>query len=457
MTSARHSLQRRLLWLVLGAVVSVWLVATVLTWLDVRHELDELLDGHLAQAAAVLVVQQADDDMGEEGHGVDTPSLHRYAPKVAFQVFHAGQLVLRSANAPTTPMVSVGKTATPGLDTVRIADRDWRVFSARGAESDILVYVGEEMHSRTSILWAVLHSTLLPMALALPVLALILWWVIHSGLAPMRQMGHTLVQRKPDALEPLVLDNAPTEIVPMVDALNGLFTRITSLLESERRFTADASHELRTPIAAIRAQAQVALAETDDTLRRHALQNTIAGCDRATHLVEQLLTLSRLEASAQPAMTELNLVELARHVLAEEAAKAIGKGQRLSLEAPQSYDTTMTGNAALLAVLIRNLLDNALRYSPAGARIQVVVEQCDGHVALRVEDSGPGMSEADCQRLGERFFRVIGSDQDGSGLGWSIVQRIAAVHGLTLHVGRSDELGGLAVKVMWISKVSQTL
>ncbi|MBK7000819.1 MAG: sensor histidine kinase N-terminal domain-containing protein [Rhodoferax sp.] len=447
MTSARRSLQRRLLWLVLGTVVSVWLLATVLTWLDVRHELDELLDGHLAQAAAVLVVQQADDDMGEEGHGVDTPSLHRYAPKVAFQVFHAGRLVLRSANAPTTPMVSVGKTTTPGFDTVHIADHDWRVFSAQGAESDILVYVGEEMRSRTSILWAVLHSTLLPMALALPVLALILWWVIHSGLAPMRQMGHTLVQRKPDALEPLVLDNAPAEIAPMVEALNGLFTRITALLESERRFTTDASHELRTPIAAIRTQAQVALAETDDILRRHALQNTIAGCDRATHLVEQLLTLSRLEASAQPAMTELNLVELTRQVLAEEAAKAIGKGQLLSLEAPQSHDTTMTGNAALLAVLIRNLLDNALRYSPAGARIQVVVEQCDGHVALRVEDSGPGMSEVDCQRLGERFFRVIGSDQDGSGLGWSIVQRIAAVHGLKLHMGRSSELGGLAVRV----------
>lgn len=447
MTPAPHSLQRRLLWLVLGAVVSVWLAATVLTWLDVRHELDELLDGHLAQAAAVLVVQQADDDMGEEGHGVDAPSLHRYAPKVAFQVFHAGQLVLRSANAPTTPMASADKPSRSGFDTVRIADRNWRVFATRGAESDVLVYVGEEMRSRTSILWAVLHSTLLPMALALPVLALILWWVIHSGLAPMRQMGHSLVQRQPDALEPLVLQHAPAEIVPMVEALNGLFARITALLESERRFTADASHELRTPIAAIRAQAQVALAETDDTLRRHALQNTIMGCDRATHLVEQLLTLSRLDAAARPAMTALNLVELTRQVLAEQAPKAIGKGQVLALEAPQSHDVTMAGNAALLAVLIRNLLDNALRYSPAGARIQVVVEQSDGHVALRVEDSGPGMSEADCQRLGERFFRVIGSDQDGSGLGWSIVQRIAAVHGLTLHVGRSSELGGLAVRV----------
>ncbi|WP_420477056.1 ATP-binding protein [Noviherbaspirillum sp. ST9] len=438
-----RSLQGRLVLLVLSAVLVVWLGAAALTWRDVSHELDELLDSHLAQAAALLVVQQA-KALQDDDHTIDTPLLHRYAPRVAFQVFHEGQLVLRSANAPQSPMSSTRKSSR--FATVNIDGNDWRVFATYGAERDVQVYVGEQMTSRMSILWAVLRSTMWPMALALPLLALAVWWSVFRGVSPLRRLGRALASRRPDMLDAVRVDGAPSEMLPMVEALNALFGRIAALLESERRFTADAAHELRTPIAAIRAQAQVALAETDDTMRRLALQNTLQGCDRAAHLVEQLLTLSRMEADAAPPMKELDLSAIAKRVAATVAPTALARNQALELHAPAPV--TIRGNEALLTVLVRNLVDNAVRYAPPSARIRVALSGGGGRATLSVEDSGPGMSDDDIKRLGDRFFRVLGNNESGSGLGWSIVRRIAAVHRFEIQVDRSIALGGLAVRVL---------
>lgn len=438
-----RSLQGQLLALVLAVVVSVWLATALATWLDARHELDELLDGHLAQAAALLVVQA--QDMDDDDRRIEAPTLHRYAPKVAFQVFHQNRLVLRSANAPADAMTAPGKPFEAGLQTVEIGGEAWRIFSAQGTERDVQVYVGEEMRSRASILWAVLRSMLWPMALALPLLGLAVWWAVSLGVGPLRRLGHTLAERQPQSLAPLTLDGAPLEMAPVVDALNGLFERIGLLLESERRFTADAAHELRTPIAAIRTQAQVAMGEPDAALRRHALQGTLEGCDRAIRLVEQLLTLARLEGVAAPDMAAVDLRALGQRAVAEVASKAIAKQQILEFDA--DAPCSVPGNETLLAVLVRNLVDNAVRYSPPGARVKVALRQQTGQVVLSVEDSGPGLDAADLTRLGERFFRVPGSAESGSGLGWSIVQRIAAVHALTLQAAPSAELGGLAVHV----------
>jgi two-component system sensor histidine kinase QseC len=301
------------------------------------------------------------------------------------------------------------------------------------------------VESRASILWAVARSMLWPMLLAMPLLAGTAWWAVYRGLAPLRRLGRGLAQRQAHDLQPVTLDGAPTEMRPMLDALNGLFQRIGGLLDSERRFTADAAHELRTPIAAIRAQAQVALAESDAALRRHALLATLEGCDRATRLVEQLLTLSRLEAQGAAATQRVDLGAIVRQAAADIAPKAIGKQQTLAVEVAAPF--IVAGDEALLAALVRNLVDNAVRYSPPAARVQVHVGSAGDAVVLSVEDSGPGLSEADMRRLGERFFRVTGSEESGSGLGWSIARRIAAAHGATLRVQRSATLGGLVVEV----------
>lgn len=440
-----RSLQGRLLALVLAVVAGVWAVAAVTTWLDVSHELDELLDGHLAQAAALLVAQQTHEL--EDDETLDAPALHKYAPKVAFQVFHEDRLVMRSANAPALPMLAPRPGFESGFKTVVMAGSEWRVFATYGAEHDVQVYVGEQLESRASILRAALRGTLWPMALALPLLALVAWWAIHRGLLPLRQLGQMLAARQAHSLQPVVLAGAPTELGPMVDALNGLFDRIATLLEGERRFTADAAHELRTPIAAIRTQAQVALAETNAAERRHALQATLAGCDRATRLVEQLLTLSRLEAQADatPPVGRVDLVAVVRQVVADVAPRALAKGQSLDLDA--DAPCPVAADESLLAVLVRNLVDNAVRYSPGDARVHVSVRREGGHVRVRVEDSGPGLPVDVQQRLGQRFYRPPGQPESGSGLGWSIVRRIAAVLDASVGLSTSPALGGLAVEV----------
>ncbi len=445
MSRGSHSLQGRLMVLVIGLVMGIWLIAALTTWRDVHHELDELLDSHLAQAAALLVVQQV-GEMGEEEHDIDAPTLHRHARKVVFQVFHEGRLVLRSANAPTVPMLDAAQSVTSGFNTVRIGDSTWRVFATRGSKEDVRVFVGEEASSRDAILWAALRSTLWPIAAALPLLALATWWAVRRGVAPLRSFSTALAERRPDSLRPVVIDDAPSEMKPMLDELNGLFQRIERLMESERRFTADAAHELRTPIAAIRTQAQVALGERDDALRVHALRGTLEGCDRATHLVKQLLILSRLESHTAAATTLVDLSEVVRRVVGEIAPQAIALQQTISLEAETAAQ--VRGDATLLSVLVRNLVDNAVRYSLPHATVNVALRTQPAHVVLSVEDSGPGMSEPEIRRLGERFFRGMGTDQAGSGLGWSIVRRVADVHGAIVHVARSESLGGLRVEVV---------
>ncbi len=442
---APRSIQGRLLALLLGGVAVVWLGAALATWRDVRHELDELLDAHLAQAAALLVVQQAGELEHDDDRTVEAPSLHKYAPRAVFQVFHEGQLVLRSADAPLQPLADGGLQARPGLSTVSTQGARWRVFAARGADDDVQVFVAERMDARQHIVRAALLGTLWPLALALPLIALLAWGAIAHGLRPLRVLRRQLAQRPAHALQALQLDGAPAEVAPLVDALNGLFARIDTMLQAERRFTADAAHELRTPIAAIRAQAQVALAERDDARRAHALQATLQGCDRAARLVDQLLTLSRLESGAAVPMAPVDLCALARQVVADLAPRALVRQQELELDAAESC--SVMGDATLLSILLRNLVDNALRYSPPGARIAVTVSADGGVPQLTVEDSGPGLDDAALQRLGQRFQRGLGHDASGSGLGWSIVRRIADVHGLQVHAEHSARLGGLAVRV----------
>jgi two-component system sensor histidine kinase QseC len=446
-TRRARSLQARLLVPVLGLVAVVWLIIAAATWFDVRHEIDELLDGHLAQAAALLVVNQSVEGEGAEVRTAEAPVLHRYARKAAFQAFRDGRLVRRSANAPAAPMLAPGEPFKPGFRTIRIDGASWRVFATQGAAPEIQIYVGEESTARAAIFTAVIRSTLPPLALALPLLGLAVWWALRRGVAPLRQLGTTLAARAPQALDPVVVDDAPAEMLPMIDALNGLLERIGELVETERRFTADAAHELRTPLAAIRAQAQVALAATDDAERGHALRATLQGCDRTTRLVEQMLTLARLESGVAAATRgQVDLAAVARTVVAELAPQAMHRQQVIEFDAPRGA-MPVAGDATLLAVLVRNLVDNAIRYSPPSARVAVALAGIPGCVRLSIDDSGPGLAEADAKRIGERFFRVAGSGQSGSGLGLSIVRRIAAAHGASVEVSSAGALGGLSVRV----------
>lgn len=439
--TAPRSLQARVLAAVLGGVVVVWMVAAVAGWLDVRHELDELLDGHLAQDAAWLLQHAADDPLDPQGATTVVPAASREMRRVAYQVWHGGRLVARSEQAPAEPLSDMRH----GYEDRVVARAQWRVFTLSDGRGTT-VQVGDRLSARNEIAYAVLRSALWPLALALPVLAGLLWAGVRLALAPLHRLGDEVARRRtligqPQAQAPLAAEPVTRELQPLVAALNDLFERVAGLLEAERRFTADAAHELRTPIAAIRAQAEVARAARSGEARHHALDGVLSGCNRATRLVDQLLILARLEGCPDRPRHPVDLAALTRTVAADLAPQALQRDQQLTLDDTGPF--VLDGEPTLLGVLLRNLVDNALRYSPAGATVALQV----GPQGWTLEDSGPGLQPAVAQRLGERFVRGEGHDAAGSGLGWSIVRRIARAHGLAVTADASPTLGGLRVRL----------
>jgi len=440
-----RSLQSQLLLAVLGLVLLAWTAAAALTWHKAQDEVGDLLDAHLAQTAALLRLQQLDEL--DEDQLNEAPDLDKHQHHVVFQLWREGQLLARSKNAPTEPLTH---QRGRGFADSQAAGKSWRVFVTQGHEGDVNILVGEQQSARQDIVRASVVGMLKPMALALPLLALGIWWVVRGLVRPLRQLGAAVSVRQPQSLVPLPSAGVPPEVLPLVSALNDLFTRMAELLVTERQFTADAAHELRTPIAGIRMQAQVAQGATQNAERAAALDATVQGCDRATRLVEQLLQLARLDAeTATPDAAATDLGRVAHMVVADLQSAAQARGQQVLLQTPGPVNIHLT--EPLAHVLLRNLLDNALRYSPDGAQVQVHITAASAGIPARlcVEDGGPGLTNGEMARLGERFFRVLGTGQSGSGLGWSIVRRIARLHNLRLQVDRSPALGGLRVQVSW--------
>jgi signal transduction histidine kinase len=306
-------------------------------------------------------------------------------------------------------------------------------------------------HEREEVAGEIAGQLLKPMLFALPALAVLLVVAIGFALAPLRQLARDVAARAPNRLDPLPLASLPAEVAPLVARLNTLFADIMRALENERRFTADAAHELRTPLAALKAQAQVALASIDTTERQHALTQILVGCDRATHLVTQLLTLARLDADPPHPMQDVTLRPLAEEILAMSAGDAIERDCELVL---RDGDAHVLGDAVLLQVLLRNLVDNALRHS-GGTQIEVSITQHDDSAALTVSDNGRGIAADERGHVQQRFYRgakaVAGDtamqDSSGSGLGLSIAKRIAELHGGTLTIGAPVSGNGISVLV----------
>jgi len=437
----RPSLRRRLLFLLSGTVLAAWLATAAFTYFDAREEIGEMLDAHLAQSAG-LIAAQLEHELEDE-HGAKVPRQYKHERKIAFQVWdRKDRLLLRSASAPASRLQS----RSEGYGDAVIDGKRWRIFSRWDESRHYLVQVGERYELRDELAESVASHLLHPLYFALPALALLIWLAVGAGLAPLAGVAREVGRRAPDNLAHLDAANAPREISPLIAALNVLFDRLRTSLEQERRFTADAAHELRTPLAAVKTQAQVAIGATADAERTRALANVVAGTDRASRLVEQLLVLARLDPqTALPPGQTVDLQALAQQGVAEIAPAAAGKGIEVGL-APGAA-APVAGDAVLLAVLLRNLLDNAVRYTPPGGEVEVSVRPVDGGVSLTVVDNGPGIPEAERGQVFERFHRVLGSGEAGSGLGLSIVRRIADLHraGVSLEAGPGGR--GLGVEV----------
>jgi len=445
------SLRRRLLALLLGITAASWLAMGVVGYLDMRHEAQEILDGHLAQTVALLAAHP-----GGEMDEVDTEHaapLHRYSLKVAFQVWERGRtLRLHSANAPNVRL----SNSEQGFSDVMHDGVEWRVFSAWDAAREFLVQVAERQEARNEISTAQAKSLGLWLLAALPALALAIWLAVTHALGPLDELRRELARRDPSRLSPLKVHGVPAETLPLVDEINRLFERIDRLIERERRFTADAAHELRTPLAVLRTQAQVAQSTRAETVRREALDSLIAGTDRATRLIGQMLMLARIESGdggKESAVMQMPLVTADLHEIVRVEAAAVAPRA-----VERHIDLALAGDAAvlmpcrpeLLAILARNLLDNAVRYSPDGGRINVSVQAVAGRVELRVSNTGTTIAADEMARLGERFHRIPGSGETGSGLGLSIVARIAELHNARLEFERGADDGGLSVIVRFL-------
>lgn len=436
----RRSLKRRLLLLVLTATVVVWLGAALLTYQSTRKEVVDLLDAHLAQVASLLAAQ-SQHELGEIQFD-DAPMLIDDSMHVAFQVWEDGQMLrLHSANAPETPLASIDH----GFSDILIDGQKWRVFSAWDGSRKLLIHVAELADFRKNVANTIASNLLLPLLFSLPLLALLMWVAVTRGLYPLVKLTREVAQREPDNLVPLNEGTAPREVVPLIEHLNHLFIRIDASMQKERRFTADAAHELRTPVAAIKAQAQVARAASSDAERIHALDYAILGCDRAAHLIDQLLTIARIDALGEEVTEQCQLRALSSEVIAELAPAALGKG--VQLELAEGDEAVVRGAKGLLRVLLRNLLDNAVRHTPHGTSVRISVGTEQGRTCLSVSDDGPGIPEQEREKVLERFYRPLGTQASGSGLGLSIVKRIAEIHGATLNLAPSREGKGLNIKI----------
>lgn len=430
--------------LALTTVVVVWIVAAAFTYYDAREEFDEILDAHLAQSATLLVVRTPQDlDEIETEHA---PLLHKYSRRVAFQVWEEGRVLrLHSANAPVQPLTDREQGFS---DSVIDGDR-WRVFSTWDDSGKNLIHVAERAEVRDELARGIAGNLLKPLLFSLPLLAVLLWVAVARGLRPLVKLTSEVEQREPDSLAPLDAGAAPREVMPLIERLNRLFVRIDASLQKERRFTADAAHELRTPVAAIKAQAQVARAAVNEAERAHALDNAILGCDRAAHLIDQLLTLARIDTLGDEVTEPCQLRGIAAEVIAAIAPAALGQGVRLELT--EGDEVVVRGNPVLLRILLRNLIDNAVRHTPPGTSVWINVANEQGLGSLSVSDNGPGIPEPERARVAERFYRPLGTRASGSGLGLSIVKRIAEIHAASLQIAPQNDGKGLRVTVIFKS------
>lgn len=429
------SIRRRTLVLVLGLMLLGTLLVTLFNYFDSAHEIEEVYDAQLAHTARMLQgvmrvpVQDSERDSlyaafnaALEHAGQPKPG-HPYESKLAFQVWSpAGEVLVRSAAAPQldTP------PATQGYSNFDLGRHEWRGFLLKDPQRGLLIWTGERDDVRQELIDSIVRHTLYPNLLGSLVLAALFWWAIGWGLAPLRNMAEVIRGRHADSLEPLQLDPLPSELAPMQAALNRLLAQIDLVLERERRFIADAAHELRTPLAVLKVHAQNAIQAQAEDERRQSLQHLIGGIDRATRVVNQLLTMARIEPMlGKTEKDRIDLQTLVRETLAELTPWVLRKGLELSLEVGEG-DFHLSADAATIGIALQNLVTNAVNFSPAGGRVRVLLGQDGEHLLLQVEDQGPGIPAEDLERVFERFHSR--NNSQGAGLGLAIVRRIAEQH-----------------------------
>lgn len=443
--TSRWSLQIRLSLFFTAAITLAWLFSAAFAWYKTAKYIDEFFDTRQLLFARRIAASGLDFAHRPEGIGAVFSSKKAEGDPdddaLAFAIFSPqGELLLSDGEKGKDFIFSHG---TAGFEEACLAGDDdlWRIIWQPSENGRFIVAVGQEVDYRQEMTLKLLKKQIMPWAVMLPLLLLGLIWMLRQELAPLRLIRRELETRRPGNPAPLAAENMPPEIRPLVLSLNSHFERVASLLERERAFTANAAHELRTPLAGLRIQAEVAGLSKDDPAALHAaLQNLISGIDRSSRLADQLLALSRIDAMQPHTVTGKN--EAAGHiqwqtvihdVLAEYASAAQKKHLSIIVSI-QAEPPAVKADPALPYMLIRNLLDNAVRYAPKESEIRLAL---NGQ-GLTMENSGPALPDTVFSRLGERFYRPPGQEATGSGLGLSIVRELALLLGMSFSLSKKE-------------------
>lgn len=421
------SLRRRLLWLVLAAIAVASLVQGISAYRTALRNADALFDLQLQQLAQSI-------DAG-------VPLLPGEAQVFEFsvQVWGPDGVRLFRSQGLELPQPSV-----LGFSDLRVAGTDYRVYRLDTGRRTI--QVAQDLDARKARARGLAVRAVLPVLLLAPLLMAAVWLLIASSLTPVERMRRQLAERPAEDLSPLPEDGLPREVQPLVRELNALFRRVDAAFASQRHFVADAAHELRSPLAALKLQAQGLRDLPPGAGQDLALRRLDEGIERAITLLSQLLQLARAESDGAPRQGRVDLQEVCRDVIGEVLPQAHRKGVDLGVQTPDEA-AAVQGDAESLRMLVRNLVDNAVKFTPAGGRVDVSLLHQDAAIVLRVEDSGPGIPATDRERVFDRFYRSADQDTPGSGLGLAIVTAVARRHGAEVRLGRSDRLGGLQADV----------
>ncbi|APR31944.1 quorum sensing histidine kinase QseC [Citrobacter europaeus] len=444
----RLSLRVRLTLIFLILASATWAVSSFVAWKQTTDNVDELFDTQLMLFAKRLSTLDLDELKASE-RIAHTPKKFKHGhiddDVLTFAVYTPeGKMVLHDGdNGQYIPYSYRREGFDDGYLT---GDNDkWRFVWLTSADKKYRIVVGQEWEYREDMALAIVTTQLVPWLIALPLMLLILIVLLSLELKPLKKLAQALRLRDPESEDPLSLKGIPGEVRPLVESLNQLFIRIHTTMVRERRFTSDAAHELRSPLTALKVQAEVAqLSDDDPQARQKALMQMQTGIERATRLVDQLLTLSRLDSLDNlQDVAEISLEELLQSAVMDiyHPAQQAHIDVRLQINA---HDITRTGQPLLLSLMVRNLLDNAIRYSPQGSIVEVTLNARN----FSVKDNGPGIAPEVLTHIGERFYRPPGQSVTGSGLGLSIVRRIATLHGMSASFGNAPQ-GGFEAKVSW--------
>ena len=447
------SLQRRLLTYLLICAPLVWAVALAVSVNMAQHSVNELFDTELIRLArqVQVLLRSSPDSAGGlladvRTHANAADGGEADLSDMAIAVWDArGNLIVSDREGGELPR----HAQASGFVDETLNGTPWRIYYLQSNTGQWLVAAGQKAYERHELVIGLTATQIVPWLLVLPVLLALMAWAVRRALLPVHQIASDLARRKADDLEPVPPGPAPTEIRPLLQAMNSLFSRVSNTLVRERRFTADAAHELRTPLAVLRAQWDVVRRADGAGERADAERKFNAGLDRMDRLVTQMLALSRVESRlvTDPSLqlaTAVHWSAIVEQVVTDCLPMADRRRVDIACDWPEppALPLVMSGDEPLLTVLLRNLLDNAVRYADAGSMVSLRFTASQ----LTVENAGPGLSAEHFLRMGERFHRPDGQQEVGSGLGVSIVQRVADLHGLVVRFGPGQR-GGMKVTV----------